>query len=278
MSLISTWRFTWIISAILLRTTPCDAQAVDSGPGGACSGAPSLTTAGILPGEYFERQAKNYVVRNDYPSALVAFKQAAYYGNKQAQYDIGAMYLKGAKKVSTDVPLGTAWLRLSALYGEQSAISALQKLEPALSSEQRVSADRQYQILMDQYGIEKTRHRVLSTFQRVKGMAAFSQWICMDGGATPTDAYVARINEQFIEYVTTMYGRVNVEPIQPLPDPVNLDSVVVVVSSTASSGVVSSEMHLFFPSAASESGRTLCWRQRIAWLAGGSMVWSDAAF
>ena len=215
---ISRWIWLLIFFGIALHAIDGSAQIIGAGPSGACRSAPSLSSGGVLPGKYFESQAKDYLDAENYTSALVAFKHAAYYGNKQAQYDLAMMYLKGAKKIAIDVPLGVAWLRVAALYGDETAIAARQNLEPALSGEQRELAERQFKTLIDQYGVTTTRHRVMSTFQRAKGLAAFADWICTGGEAVPSDTYVAQINEQFAEYVTAMYGKVTVEPIQPISD------------------------------------------------------------
>ena len=193
------------------------AQIIGSGPSGACRSAPSPSGGDVLPGKYYERQARDYLDDENTTSALTAFQHAAYYGNKQAQYALAMMYLKGAKKIEIDAPLGIAWLRVAAQYGEETAIAALGKLEPALTGEQRELSDRKFQTLVERYGVATTRHRVMGTFQRAKGLAAFADWICTDGEAMPSDTYVARINDEFTEYVTTMYGKVTVEPLQPLP-------------------------------------------------------------
>jgi hypothetical protein len=216
---ISRWIWILISAGLSLHAIAGRAQIIGSGPSGACRSAPSLSSGGVLPGKYFESQAKDYLDVENYRSALVAFQHAAYYGNKQAQYDLAMMYLKGAKKITIDVPLGMAWLRVAAQYGEETAIAALQNLEPALTSEQRELVERQFKTLIDQYGVARTRHRVMSTFQRAKGMASFADWICTGGEAVASDIYVTKINEEFAEYVTTMYGKVTVEPIQPLSNP-----------------------------------------------------------
>ena len=204
---------------ISLHAVTGGAQIIGSGPSGACRSAPSPSGGDVLPGKYYERQAQDYLDREDTTSALTAFQHAAYYGNKQAQYDLAMMYLKGAKKIPINAPLGIAWLRVATQYGEATAIAALGKLEPALTEEQREFSDRQFQKLVDRYGVATTRRRVMGTFQRARGLAAFADWICTDGEAMPSDTYVARINDEFAEYVTTMYGKVTVEPLQPVSGP-----------------------------------------------------------
>jgi hypothetical protein len=194
------------------------AELIGSGPSGACRQAPSASSGGLLPGKYFEAKGKEYMAKDDMTGASAAFEHAAYYGNKEAQYNVAMMYLKGAKKIPIDVPLGIAWLRVAAAYGHSDSVDALKKLEPALTPEQQQIAASQFQKLKEKYGVAVTRRRVVSLFQRERGLSLFADWICSGGETMARDRYIAQIDEEFSDYVTTMFGKVTVEPIQPLPN------------------------------------------------------------
>ncbi len=157
----------------------------------------------------------------DDTTALAAFEHAAYYGNKDAQFEIAMMRLKGTDKIPIDVPLGVAWLRIAAKYGHSPSVDALQKLEPELTPGQREASIRDFQNLEGKYGVAATRPRVMNAYQLERGHSAFFQWICQDGVAMPTDKYLAQVDQEFTDYVSAMYGKVTVEPLQPVSVPDN---------------------------------------------------------
>jgi hypothetical protein len=61
----------------------------------------------------------------------------------------------------------------------------------------------------------------MNTYQLERGHSAFSQRICQDGVAMPTDKYLAQVDQEFTDYVSEMYGKVTVEPLQPISTPDN---------------------------------------------------------
>jgi hypothetical protein len=213
--------FAGIIAAIGMPTTCLagGAHIVGAGPSGACRETGGPTGGNFLPGKYWEEEAEDRRYRDNLTGALEAYKHAAYYGNRDALYDIAMLYLKGAKKVSIDVPLGVAWLRLGTEYKHPPSTAALQKLEPALTPDERNRSSREYAVLAETYNVAVTRNRVMKTYQLERGHIAFADWICRDGMAVTRDTYIAEVEQEFTNYVTTMFGTVIVEPIQPLaPD------------------------------------------------------------
>jgi hypothetical protein len=192
------------------------AQIIGAGPSGECRMQGSPGKGNFLPGKHYEEAAKHYLDKDDITGALEAFEHAAYYGNRDAQYDMAMMYLNGAKKIPVDVPLGIAWLRMASRYGQPLSIIALQKLETALTSEQRDASARHFQKLEKKYDVSITRRRVFHAYQRERGLSGFAYWVCREGGAVPADTYLAEIEQQYTDYVTAMYGTVTVEPLQPI--------------------------------------------------------------
>lgn len=205
--------------AVLSHSTVSRAQLIGTGPKGVCRQAPPSTGGNVFPGKYFERKASEYLSRDDATSALAALEHAAYYGNRDAQYRIAMFHLKGDKKIPIDVPLGVAWLQIGSQYGHSPSISALQKLESELTPEQQKASVRYLQNLKEKYSVAATRPRVMNLYQRERGLSIFAEWVCKDGVAIPGDKYIAEIDEEFTDYVTTMYGKVTVEPLETVPNP-----------------------------------------------------------
>jgi TPR repeat protein len=93
----------------------------------------------FLPGKYFQIKAHKYLDNGDTTGALSMFEHAAYYGNKDAQYDMAMMYLRGASKVPVDVPRSVAWLKIASQYHQSDAARALQKIDSTLPGNSVIS-------------------------------------------------------------------------------------------------------------------------------------------
>ena len=59
-------------------------------------------TRDYLPAKYFERMAREDMRRGNYAAAVNDYRQAAYWGNKVAQYDLGEIYLHGIGDIPAD--------------------------------------------------------------------------------------------------------------------------------------------------------------------------------
>jgi len=186
-----------------------------------CRSVRNPTGGNFLPGKFFEAKARGYLDKDDTTGALSAFEHAAYYGNKDAQFEIAMLRLHGTDKIPIDVPLGIAWLRIASKYGHSSSVNALQRLEPELTPDQREASFRDFQNLEGKYGVAATRPRVMNTYQLERGHSPFFQRICQDGVAMPTGKYLAQVDQEFTDYVSAMYGKVTVEPLQPISIPDN---------------------------------------------------------
>jgi hypothetical protein len=195
------------------------ASILGAGPNGACRATGGPSDDNFLPGKYWEEEAENRRYKENSIGALEAYKHAAYYGNRNALYDIAMMYLKGAKRVHIDVPKGIAWLRLAEQYRHSLSIKALHQLEPAMTPDERERSIREFAALEEKYNVATTRNRVMKTYQLERGNIMFADYVCRDGMAVTRDTFVAEIDQEFTSYVTTMFGTVTVEPLQPLPPP-----------------------------------------------------------
>ncbi|HEX3895432.1 MAG TPA: hypothetical protein VHW73_04410 [Rudaea sp.] len=190
-----------------------------AGPSGVCRSSGGSGNGALLPGKYWEEQANNRLEKDDAIGALEAFKIASYYGNRDALYDVAMMYMKGAKKIRADVSLGVAWLQIAKQYEQSLASEALRTLESALTDDQRDASTRDFKNLVSKYGVSVTRPRVMKTFQLGRGHAAFANTVCYDGLVMASDIYLQQVDQDFAEYVTTMFGKVIVEPLQPVSAP-----------------------------------------------------------
>jgi TPR repeat protein len=211
--------FSVVLAVGVVSSCDADMGITGAGPSGVCRSSGGSGDGALLPGKYWEEQGSNRLDKEDAIGALEAFKIAAYYGNRDALYDVAMMYMKGAKKIQIDVPLGVAWLQLAKQYDQSLATDALVKLEPELTSDQRDASFRDFQNLVNKYGVSVTRPRVMKTFQLGRGHAAFANWICYDGLVMASDIYLQHADQDFADYVTTMFGRVTVEPLQPVAAP-----------------------------------------------------------
>ncbi len=178
----------------------------------------------FLPGKYYRIKAHAYLDKGDAKGALGMFERAAYYGNKDALYEMAMMYLRGAPKISVDVSRGLAWMRLASEYQQSDAKTALRKMDSALTEEQRRAADSILLKLADDYSVSTTQRRARLKFMRERGQTmtelAGGGFVCqMDGTVVPGSQFYAQMNEEYADYASTMFGKVDVGPIEQVAAP-----------------------------------------------------------
>jgi TPR repeat protein len=183
-----------------------------------------ITGGNYLPGKYFKLKADKYLDKDDPRQALEMYQHAAYYGNRDAQYALAMLYLKGADKVPIDIPRGVAWLQLAVAYKSTPAMDALQKISSGLSEAQRTAASEIFRKIGEDDSIDHTRQRVHARFVMERGVliatANGNSSVCTpDGGSKRMDKYLAEKEEEYSDYYSTMYGTVDVGPLQSLPAP-----------------------------------------------------------
>src|SRR5579883_3284902 len=120
----------------------------------------------FLPGKNYQMKAHAYLDKGDAKGALGMYQRAAYYGNKDALYEMAMMYLREANKVPVDIPRGLAWMKLASEYHQSEAKTALQKMDLALTDEQRHAADSILSKLAEDYSVSATQRRARLKFMR----------------------------------------------------------------------------------------------------------------
>ena len=83
--------------------------------------------------------------------AFDKFLLAARYGNKEAQKNVGLMYIKGLG-VEKDWAKAHAWLRLAASHGDPRFASARDEIWGTLREDEKLAAESHYRELRKEYG------------------------------------------------------------------------------------------------------------------------------
>lgn len=122
-------------------------------------------TRDYLPGKYYERVALEDLRHKDYTGALNAYQQAAYWGNKVAQYDMGEIYLHGLGRIRADRARGVAWLGIADEEHEPDYDKALVGAFKTLKPEERKRADGIWAELQKTYADTLTLARATQAFE-----------------------------------------------------------------------------------------------------------------
>ncbi|MGA9334745.1 MAG: hypothetical protein WBV39_10755 [Rudaea sp.] len=204
-----------------------------------------------LPGKYYERIALEDIRRKDYASALAAYKQAAYWANKVAQYNLGEVYFHGLWDLPIDRARGVAWFGIAAESHKPDYDAALSTAYASLDTEQRKRAGAIWKQLQPDYGDNVTLARATRRFDSdysserarsgtteddptaasvdvsqynpatvaIGGEALLSQLNSIgqySKGQSQTNFWSAR-KQEFADFVATQFGQVDIGPIEPLP-------------------------------------------------------------
>lgn len=122
-------------------------------------------TRSYLPGKYYERVALEAMRDKDYTDALNAYQQAAYWGNKVAQYDLGEIYLHGLGRIRADTARGVAWLGIADEEHQPDYDKALVDAYKSLKPEERKRADGIWRELQEKYADKLTLARATQAFE-----------------------------------------------------------------------------------------------------------------
>ena len=205
-------------------------------------------TRDYLPAKYFERMAREDVRRENYAAAVNDYKQAAYWGNKVAQYDLGEIYLHGVGDIPADPARAVAWFGIAAETHQPDYNSALVSAYKTLTPEEHRRADQIWGKLQAVYGDKLTLARATQVFEHayhsdrassatteddpntytftIRGydpagniqnqaalLAELNQLGIRNGAAYQT-GYWAKRKQEFAEFVIKQYGHVDIGPIQ----------------------------------------------------------------
>ena len=115
-------------------------------------------------------------------------------------------------------------MRLASEYHQSDAKMALQKMDSALTDEQRQTADGILLKLRDDYSVSTTQRRVRLKFMRERGQAmteiAGGGFVCqMDGTVIAGSQFYEQMNEEYADYASTMFGKVEVGPVEQVAAP-----------------------------------------------------------
>ncbi len=205
-------------------------------------------TRNYLPAKYYERVALEDLRRKDYTGALNAYQEAAYWGNKVAQYDIGEIYLHGMGRIPADPARGVAWLGIADEEHEPDYDKALVSAYKALKPGERKRAEAIWEKLQATYADKRTLARATRAFEdayhsgRV-GSATFEgdpntytfsidgynpagdiqneaelvsslNELGMQNGVTSLAGYWPARKKEFAKFVTSQFGHVEIGPIE----------------------------------------------------------------
>ena len=102
-------------------------QHADDAPGS--EQAPYVASAFVAIGSYYLTGIQNSAVKPNVRRAREIFTYAAsYFGNADAQYNLGRLYLMGSTTDKPDPHMAARWLKLAALKGHYEAQAMLGKL------------------------------------------------------------------------------------------------------------------------------------------------------
>ena len=90
--------------------------------------------------------------------AMTKFKQAAAFGNSEAQMYVGLMYLK-ALGVSRNWPKGYAWIKLAALDQTKKHVELKDSVFKQLKPDEKLQAKNEYQIIEADYNPSEALRR-----------------------------------------------------------------------------------------------------------------------
>jgi TPR repeat protein len=122
-------------------------------------------TRNYLPAKYYERVALDAMRRKDYAAVVSAYEQAAYWGNKVAQYDLGEIYLHGLGSVRADRARGVAWLGIADEEHQPDYDKALVGAYKVLKPGERKRAEALWKELETKYGDKLTLARATRAFE-----------------------------------------------------------------------------------------------------------------
>lgn len=210
-------------------------------------------TRNYLPAKYYERLALDAMRRKDYAEAVSDYRQAAYWANKTAQYNLGEIYFHGMGSIPADRARGVAWLGIAAEEHQPDYDKALVQAYASLDPAERHHAGAIWQHLQATYGDKLTLARATERFERtyraehlgsattrndptafimsVSGYnpdkTAFSNTdIVSELTATSTRTSVftegrfwSAQKQEFDQFIARQFGHVTVGPLEQVPPP-----------------------------------------------------------
>ena len=158
--------------------------------------------ARFLPGLYYFHKACEYYKRGDAVAAVRLWKIAAGWAMKDAQYNLGLAYFKGADGVKADRPRGLAWLALAAERKNPTLQASLATAWDSASDAEHQQANAIWRELKKQYGddvaLARARKRFETELNQVNGSRVGSgnaRVVSRTMGAMDADTYRERLKQ-----------------------------------------------------------------------------------
>ena len=159
-------------------------------------------TARFLPGVYYFQKGLDYYKQNQVSSAMDAWETAAGWAMKDAQYNLGLAYFKGADGVKADRPRGLAWLALAAERKNPTLQASLATAWDSASDAEHQQANAIWRELKKQYGddvaLARARKRFETELNQVNGSRVGSgnaRVVSRTMGAMDADTYRERLKQ-----------------------------------------------------------------------------------
>jgi len=142
------------------------------------------------PGEYYFMRAVDAVHAGDYAHAIDMYQVAASWGYKDAQYNLGVIYAKGADGVKVDLPRAMAWMALAAERDDKRYVEARELIYGLLDKAQWDEANAIWRDLKTTYADAVALPRAKARWAEARNGATGSH-LGSPGGrlevGTPTD-------------------------------------------------------------------------------------------
>lgn len=177
----------------------------------------------FLPGNYYFNKGCDAFARGKAADAIRLWQQAAGWGHKVAQYDLGIAYFKG-QGIQVDRARGLAWLALASERNDEQFQESFHAAWYQVSDEERAEAQRIHAELKPVYAdataLKKAARRYEDERRNITGSRVGSPGhvvIYAGGSSVGQDAsqYLAAVEKAAESYFTTGTGSVIVGPLVP---------------------------------------------------------------
>lgn len=178
----------------------------------------------FFPGDYYACRAAYHLQRQHYGSFLEMLREAAYWANKNAQYELGLVYFQGdIPGIPENRPLGLAWLALAAERKKPDFQQAYTTAYLQSSPQERAAASDLWKTLLPKYGDKIAAPRAIRRYNRAIGplyAASESGGITYISGFTPYPqsafSVVKTLQDRADNDFDDLHGTVTVGVLKPL--------------------------------------------------------------
>ena len=186
----------------------------------------------FLPGNYYFHKGCAAFAKGNETDAMRLWQQAAGWGHKTAQYDLGIAYFKG-QGVVADRALGLAWLALASERNEEPFQQSFEAAWYEASNDERAQSQRIHAglkpVYADATALKKAARRYEDERRNITGsrVGAPGHVVIYAGGSgigQDASHYLAAVEKEADAYFTTGSGSVRIGPLLPEVDSTPEDS------------------------------------------------------